>query len=179
MDIKETENRRHDLLEELNRELNDAQIAAVLRKEEGAPDMVSALLDELGDGDLEILGDFYFRPLQTEEDAAQAFMCVITITDELPPERLPALYEAISYVNFNIPAGCFSVDKDHRFFCYILSTLLPVELEDALLFREMDLAVGNALAICDSYLGILTDVVNGDIGVDGVVEFLGGRAEDQ
>ncbi len=179
MDINEMENRRHDLLEELNRELNDAQIAAVLRKEEGAPEMVSAMLDELGDGDLEILGDFYFRPFQTEEDTAQAFMCVITITDELPPERLPALYEAICYVNFNLTAGCFSVDKDHRFFCYVLSTLLPAELEDALLFREMDLAVGNALAIADSYIGILTDVVNGTIGADGVVEFLGGPAEEQ
>ena len=177
MDRKEIEKRRHELLEELNRELNGAQIAAVVRKDEGVPEMVSAILDEMGDGDMEILGDFYFGPIRTEDDPAQQFLCVITITDELPPERLPALYEAISYINFTLPAGCFSVDKDHRFFCFVLNTLLPMDLEDPLLFREMDLAVGNACSIADSYIGILTDVLNGKIGAEGVVEFLGGPAE--
>ena len=37
-------------------------IAAVVNKNEGAPEMVSAILDELGDGDMDIIGDFYFRP---------------------------------------------------------------------------------------------------------------------
>ena len=50
MEIKELESRRHELLEDLTQELNDSQIAAVVRKEEGAPEMVSAILDELGDG---------------------------------------------------------------------------------------------------------------------------------
>ena len=177
MDIKEMESRRHELLEDLNKELNDSLIAAVVRKDEGAPEMVSAMLDELGDGDLDILGDFYFRPFQSEEDEAQSFMCVLTVTDELPPERLPVLYEVISYLNFTLPAGCFSIDKDHRFLCYTLNTLLPVELEDSLLFREMDLAVGNAMAISDTYIGLLEDVISGEIGVEDVVEFLGGPAE--
>ena len=52
-----------------------------------------------------------------------------------------------------------------------------VELEDSLLFREMDLAVGNAMAISDTYIGLLEDVISGEIGVEDVVEFLGGPAE--
>ena len=139
--------------------------------------MVSAILDELGDGDMDIIGDFYFRPLQTENDGAHIFMSVITISNEVPEERLPELYEAMSYVNFNLPAGSFSIDKDHRFFCYVLSTLIPIGLDDASVFQEMDIAVGNAFAIADTYIGILTDVLNGKIGAEGVVEFLGGPAE--
>ena len=119
----------------------------------------------------------YFRPLQSEDDSAWVFMSVITVTDELPDENLPALYESLSYVNFNLPAGCFSVDKDHRFLCFVLTSLMPAELDDAMMFREIDIAVGNAFAIADPYIGILSDVVKGKIGADGVVEFLGGPAE--
>ena len=50
-------------------------------------------------------------------------------------------------------------------------------LDDASVFQEMDIAVGNAFAIADTYIGILTDVLNGKIGAEGVVEFLGGPAE--
>ncbi len=177
MDKTEIENRRHELLEDLCRELNDGQIAAVVRKEEGAPEMVSAILDELGDADMDITGDFFFRPLQTEDDAAWVFISLFTISNELPPERLPDLYEAMSYVNFNLPAGSFSIDKDHGFFCYVLSSLIRGDMENADIFREMDIAVGNAFAISDSYIGILSDVLNGKIGAEGVVEFLGGPAE--
>lgn len=178
MDMNNLEERRHKLLETLCGELNEAQIAAVVRKDEDAPEMISAILDEIGDPDedLEILGDFYFRPVSSEEDTAQAFMCVITITDDLAAERLGAFYEAMAYVNFNLPAGCFSVDKDHRFFCYVLTSLMPMELDDDLLYREMDIAVGNACVIADSYIPILYDVLSGKIGAEGVVEFLGGPA---
>ncbi|MCR5402481.1 MAG: hypothetical protein K6E91_01500, partial [Butyrivibrio sp.] len=149
MDINEIENRRHKILEALSNELNENSIAAVLRKEEGAPEMISAMLDELGDGDRGIIGDFYFRPLQTEDDPVQVFTAVFTIANDVPTDRLQALYEAISYVNFAVPAGCFSIDKDHRFFCYALNTLLPSDLEDAQVFRQIDLAVGNAFFFAD------------------------------
>ena len=179
MDINEIEKRRHDLLENLSKELNDSQIAAVVRKDEGVPEMVSAILDEMGDGDMEVTGDFYFRPLQSEEDGAWVFMSVITITDELPAEQLPALYESLSYVNFTLPAGCFSIDKDHKFLCFVLTSLMPAELSDEMLFKEIDIAVGNAFAIADPYIGILTDVLNGEFGAEGVVEFLGGPADEE
>ncbi len=55
--------------------------------------------------------------------------------------------------------------------------MIPIGLDDASVFREMDIAVGNAFAIADTYIGILTDVLNGKIGAEGVVEFLGGPAE--
>lgn len=177
MNIKEMTEKRHALLESLNEELNAAEIAAVIREEEGAPEMVSAMLDELGDGDMEVLGDFFFRPFETEEDTTQYFSAVITITDEIPGERLAELYEAISYVNFSLPAGCFSIDKDHRFFCFVLSIPLPVEMEDPALFEEIDLAVGNAFAIADAHIGILSDVLSGKENADGVVAFLGGKGE--
>ena len=177
MDKTEIEKRRHEMLEALNTELNEEQIAAVVRQEEGMPEMVSALLDELGDEDMEIVGDFYFRPMKTDEDGAQIFMSVITISDELPQDRLAELYEAIAYVNFTLPAGCFSIDKDHRVFCYVLNAMLPMALSDDAVYKTINLAVGNTFAIVDSYIGILCDVIDGTIDADGVVEFLGGPAE--
>ena len=177
MNTKEIMEKRHALLESLNEEMKAAEIAAVIRQEEGAPEMLSAMLDELGDGDTEIVGDFFFRPLETEDDEVQYFSVVITITDEIPGERLTALYEAISYVNFSLPAGCFSIDREHRFFCFVLSVPLPIGMEDGALREEMGLASANAIAIADAYLGILTDVLSGRAGVDGVVQFLGGLGD--
>lgn len=178
MNISELNDSRHKILEQLNDELNENSVAAVLRKEEGEPEMVSALLDELGDGDRGIIGDFYFKPLTSEEDPAQIFMSVFTISDSIPAERLPALYEAISYVNFNLPAGCFSIDKDHRFLCYVLSTILPLELSEEEAYVQTDMSVSNALFFADGYIGILCDVLDGKVEPDGVIEFLGGPDED-
>ena len=175
MNINEINDKRHELLQRLCEELNTAEIAAVIRQEEKAPEMVSAILDELGDGDADILGDFFFRPLETEDDEVQYFSTVITISDEIPDDKLAALYESIAYVNFALPAGCFSIDKDHRFLCFVLSVPLPMELEEEALFAEMDLSAGNALAIADSYVGILSDVLSGTETADGVAAFLGGR----
>ena len=120
-----------------------------------------------------------YRPLQTADDEAWLFMSVITLSNEVPAERLPALYEAMSYVNFNLPAGRFSIDKDHRFFCYVLSSLIPGDMENADIFREMDMSVGNAFAISDQYIGILSDVLNGKTDVEGIVDFLGGPADQE
>lgn len=179
MAMVEIEKRRHEILDALCKELNDEQIAAVVNKEEGAPEMVSAILDELGDADMDITGDFFFRPLLTEEEEIWNFMSVITVSDQVPEERLSELYEAMSYVNFNLPGGCFSIDKDHRFLCYVLTALIPGDLENEEMFRVIDISVGNAFAISDNYIGILSDVLNGKIGADGVVEFLGGPAEEE
>lgn len=178
MNNQEITKKRHALLESLSEELNAAQIAAVIRQEEGMPEMVSAMLDEMGDGDMDILGDFFFRPLRSEEDTTQYYSIVITVADEIPGERLPELYEAICYVNFALSAGCFTIDKDHSCLCYILSLPLPMELDDGVLYEEMDLATGNAFAIADTYIGILTDVLAGRENAEGVVQFLGGRKQE-
>ena len=177
MDMNEIDSRRHELLDALRQELNEGQVAAVVTKDEGQPEMVNAILDELGDRDMGVAGDFFFRPIQDEDDAAWVFLSVFTITNEIPAERLQPLYEAMSYINFNIPVGHFCIDKDHKFLTYISSSLIPADLEDDEIFREMDIAVGNAFATADSYINILTDVLKGTIGPEGIVEFLGGPAE--
>ena len=58
----------------------------------------------------------------------------------------------MSHVNFNLPAGSFSIDKDHRYFCFILCAIMPEDPEEADAFREIE--------------------------ADGVAEFPGGPAEE-
>lgn len=55
-------------------------------------------------------------------------------------------------MNFNLPAGSFSIDKDHRYFCFILCAIMPEDPEEADAFREIE--------------------------ADGVAEFPGGPAEE-
>ena len=88
MDKTKISEQRHRLLESLKEELNAAEIAAELRDEDGF-EMVSAMLDEVGDTDSEMMGDFFFRPLLSEEDEMQYFAAVLTIPDQIGEDRLP------------------------------------------------------------------------------------------
>ena len=178
MNINEVKEARHEILDALNTEFNEAMIAAVLTEEQdGEPEMIQAVLDEMGDPDDEPVGQFLFRPLQSEEDTVQYFVSIITLWDELPEDRLGQLYEALAYINFSLPTGCFSIDKDHRFLCFVLSLPLPMDLPKDEVFRQVDLSIGNAIGVADMYMGIISDVMTGKEDASGVIEFLGGPAK--
>ncbi len=89
------------------------------------------------------------------------FTAVITISDDLDKDYLPALVEAISYANFQLPAGCFSVDYTHSFLCFRLAAPLPVALSGDALFEEMNVVAATAVALADSHFSLLLDVSTG------------------
>ncbi|MCR5054101.1 MAG: hypothetical protein K6A69_04595 [Lachnospiraceae bacterium] len=167
---------RHELLERLQGDFTASGTEAEFTSsEEGAPEMVTAFLDELGDPDDEIYGQFFFHDMD-EDDEVQYFVAAITFWDNIPEDRLSDLFESISYINFTLPAGRVSIDKDHNFCTYMLSTPIPIEVEGDELYRQMDMISGNAIAVAGSCVGVLNDVLNGVEDVDGVVDFLGGRS---
>ena len=167
---------RHELLERMTEEFNEALIAAILKEgDENMPESINAILDEVGDPDDEAYGEFFFKPLLSDEDEVQYFCAVITLWDELPEDRLPALYESLAYINFTVPSGCFSIDKDHKYLCYALGMPVSIDMEKEELFRQMDIVCGNAVAIVDDFMGIIGDVIRGDEGPDGIIQLLGGQ----
>ncbi|MCR5054102.1 MAG: YbjN domain-containing protein [Lachnospiraceae bacterium] len=165
---------RHNVLDRINKELNEDKIAAVFQaSEDGAPETVSVLFDEMGEeGEGEAAGQIFFRPFTSSEDKVQYFAAILTPWEDIPKDRLPALYEAISYVNFTLPAGCFTVDKDHSFCTFILSAPLPIDLPEEELLDRAETVLGSAVATADAFFDILTDVVDGKKTVKDVVAFL-------
>ncbi len=175
MNIKRIESDRMGLLVRMEQELNEAMIAAKIEDTENETEqpILSVLFDEMGNGDGEVFGEFCFTPVVSEEDAVQFFLSVITLTEELQKEHLATLYEAMSYINFILPTGGFSVDAGHGYLVFRLGTPIPINIKGDKLYEQMQIASGNAVAMCDAYYELLLQVAAGEIGIDEVKEFLG------
>ena len=166
---------RRELLEKFCEDFHEAYIAAAVVEPESEDGLttVRVLFDELGDGDDEPYAEFYFTPLTSEEDTVQYFTGLITLSEDLPVDNLSKLYEAMSYINFYIPAGAFAIDAGHRVLTYRLCVPMSIEAAREEIFRQMQVIGGNSAAIADAYIGVFRDVANDDMSIDEVRNLLG------
>ncbi len=162
---------RHELLQRLTDELNTEFIPAVIREPqtENEPEILAVLYDALGQSGDEVMGEFFFPPLMGEDDQVQYFNAVLTLTEELPEERLGELYEILSYLNFLLPCGAFCVNRGHDFLVYKLSVPLDVELSEDELYTAMNVAVSSASFYTDRYVDILLRFVEGEAELEEVL----------
>ena len=179
MNINDIENMRSELLDRMVDDFNEALIAAGVAEieNEDAPKIVRAILDEIGD-DEGAIGEFYFSPIDSEDDEVQIFNALITLSEEVREESLANLYEAMSYINFTIPSGAFSIDKDHRFLCFRLSVPMGIDAGREEVYELINIATANAVAIADGYAGVLMDVIDEKMSLNDVTDFLGGIADE-
>ena len=175
MNYRDIELMRKDLLERFCEDYKDAYIAAAVVEPDSEDGFttVRVLYDELGDGDDEAFAEYYFTPLTSEDDTVQYFTGLFTLSDDLPTDDLSKLYEAMSYINFYIPAGAFSIDAGHRVLTYRLCSPMSIEASREEIYRQMNIIGGNSAAIADAYMGVLLDVANDEMTVDEVRNLLG------
>ncbi len=181
MDLRDVEILRDELLDRMVEDFKRAYIAAGIAEEqnEGLPKIVRAILDEIGDDGAGAIGEYYFTPFETGDETVQHFNATLTLSEDIPSDNLPALYEAMSYINFAVPTGSFSYDKDHRFLCLRLSVPMPVDLGRETIYAIMNTVAANTAAVADAFMGVLMDVANNEMSVDEVMDFLGGRREEK
>ena len=174
MDRQAIEKEREELLHRMVDDLQEGLIAAQYREPEVKGDIpvVSVLFDEFGDGEDEAYGEFFFRPILTDEDQVQFFSGIITLADSLPEEHLNELFQAMSYINFQLPCGCFALDKTKSLLVFRECIPLPIELKGDALFEQMNLISGNAVASADAYMSTLLQVAEGELSVEDVIELL-------
>ena len=72
-----------------------------------------------------------------------------------------------------IPCGAFSVSRDETVLMYKLVTPMPVALTKEALREEVDICMGNAIAVCDRYADLLLKVLDGEMDKDAVMEAMG------
>ena len=164
----------HELLAKMADSLNEDLIPAQLSEPEEAAgiEILSVYFDGLGMDHDPVLGEFFFSPGQSEEDRVLHFNAVLTLADEIDEERLPALYEAMSYINYRLPCGSYALDREHTYLVYKLVTPLSAELPGELLFAEMNVGAGNAVACCDLYMDTLLRLLEGELTIEDVTEEL-------
>ncbi|WP_029322113.1 hypothetical protein [Butyrivibrio sp. AE3004] len=174
MDIEKIMNERHELLLRMRDELQSQFIAAEIREpeQENMPAILSVLFDELGFDDDEAFGEFFFYNIPSEDADIQHFAAVITIADDIPSDHLPELFEAMSYINRELPCGSYSIDSDKKFLTFRLTVPLSLNMTGDELYEEMDIVIGNAMALVDTHMDILLKILSGEKDIDYVKESL-------
>ena len=170
MDKKQIMNERHAALEAVEGSLQEELIAARLDTPEDGDgtEVLTVIFAELGlDGDGAV-GELFFLPVASDEDEVQHFATIINLADEIDKEQLPALYEAISYLNFRLPCGCYVLDADAGILAYKLTVPLPIDLAGEELIRAINICSGNAVAAADQHMDLLLRMLDGEATIDDV-----------
>lgn len=176
--MNETIEMRNELLDRLVEEFHEAYIAAAVAEidDPEAPKIVRALLHEVGDSD-GVMGEYFFTPMSSEEDPIQVFNAILTLSEDIPEDNLPALFEAMSYINYHIPVGAFSLNMEHTFFCFKMSVTIPMGYDKDVIYGLMSAAAGNSASIVDLYMQPLMDVANDKISVKEIKEIVSIRRQ--
>ncbi len=177
MNSRDVEIMRRELLERFTEDFTDELFAAtILEPDDDVPfPMVRVLFDEMGDVGDEAVAEYYFTPLTSEDDEVSFFTGIITLMEGIPEEAFGRLYEAMSYINFQIPCGAFAIDRGHHVLAYRLCTPMPLDMGREEIYDQMNVVAGNSAAVADSYMGVLKDVAEEKMSIEEVMDLLGGR----
>ena len=167
---------RHEVLERMNEELATAEVPAeilVSEAVENGPEILTVDLYQLGAASDEVLGEFYFTPLATENDKVGYFNCVITLSEELEQAYLGKLYEAVAVLDFHLMLGSFGVSADGAFLSYKLTVPYALDMDKDTLFETVNIATGNAIAVCDQWTDMMLRISEGKGDVEDVKSAFG------
>lgn len=174
--FKEKVEERHEILERIKDEMTEEFFAAHLSApdDENDVEVLRVLFEDMGfDNEDGAIGEFLFAPFKSEEDEVQYFISAVTVADDLNPKQLPLLYKAMSILNFYMPCGSFSIDSTEKILAFKLATPLPIELAGDGLYDQVNICMGNAVAVTDQFCDLLLRIDAGELDIDGMKEELG------
>ncbi len=167
---------RKEILKNIKNDLDKTQFFSEITVPDGvknAPEVLTVDLYEMGAGNDEALGEFYFTPLVTDEDKTGYFNCVITLSDELEKSNLPGLYEALTVLNFHIIGGSFGVNMGGKYLAYKLTVPYPLDMKKEKLLDLVNVSMGNAFLICDQWMDMVLRISEGKGDVEDIIDAFG------
>ena len=181
MDTAVVMKERKEQLKVIRDQLQEELIAAELREsEDEGPDVLMVIFDELGfmndDG---AVGEFFFQPIGSEEDSVQHFVSTIILAGDPDMTNAAGLYQTISVLNGYLPCGCFCLDRNSSFLLYKLVTPLPMSLSGDALSEEINICMGNAVAVTDQYADFVLGVMEGRMTPEEVMDQIAGEEESE
>ncbi|MCR5099937.1 MAG: YbjN domain-containing protein [Butyrivibrio sp.] len=180
MDKDKIKEQRKELFDRLNNEMAEQYIPAIYRDkdETGIDDgILTAYFEELGINDEDAVGEFYFTPVLSEEDDVQFFTAVITLTEDVDESKLPVLYEGLSYLNFYLPLGAFSISDDHNCIIYKYPISLPIDIEGEDLYNIVEGVIATTLTTIDNNIDLVLGLSYGSRSIEDVKELIDGFKE--
>ena len=175
MDKNKIAQERKDLFNRISEEFARQYIAATYQDEEesGVADgVLSVYLEDVGMNYEDAFAQFYFSPIMTDEDAVQFFTAVVFLTEEINEEKAGELLEALTYINYYLPAGSFSMDEMHEQLIYKLAVPMPIELGGDALYEQVQCIMGNALTFSDKFMDYLLGILDGSRKAGDIMDIL-------
>ncbi len=164
---------RYEVLEKIRQDIDTLGEAAILRTPmEGVPThMLNVLHTMLGHRGEEVMGEYYFLPLEGE-NKYHLFSSVLTLTEEMPDSRYDVLGQAANALNFFLPVGSLVFSRSDEIMAYKYTSLIPVTatVEEAL--GIIDGHIGLATHIVDRYVDPLIDLMQEEISLEDFLDLL-------
>ena len=162
MEKREKEDR---LLKSLMADFTEGDMQAAffpLEETGGVTDILRVAVENFGRNGDAILGEFFFLPLENGASDVLYFASVLSLDEVLEPVHLPQLYNAISRLNYYLPAGCFAVNASGTMLVFKVMAQLPGELSEEAMLRQMNIAAVHALQVAEPYTALLIGIAHGD-----------------
>lgn len=157
-----------EVLEKLKEMLDSLEVANVLREPEGnlPIPVLTTLHTNLGYQNNEVMGEFYFLPIYTENQEFHYFTVVMTLDEEVPPAKCDEMAKAVNMLNYYLPMGAFVVEKNGGVLAYKHAALLPVNLDTEKLAFMADGMIGTAMSIVNEYIDPYMQLLNRQITLE-------------
>lgn len=170
------EEKKEMLLKKFQKMLDDLKFGTVYRdrKKETIPtDILTMIIPECGNDLVDIMAEFFFLPkMEGQEEEAFYFNSVMTLTENLTPEMLPALYEAIALANYYAGTGAFAVNKEGTTLVYRNSIAFFPDTEEEESMKQMETMTSYSLNAIERFLDILFKVCDGRMSMEEFRELL-------
>lgn len=162
--------RKVKLLKMLQERMKEWDIASVYRDSESEKlpiDILTTLIEDFGNSLEDAMGEFFFMPkIEGREEDALYFNSVLTLSENLTEEMLPALYEAISILNYYTESGTFAVNKDGDMLVYRNSVALPLEMSDETVFEMILANVAFSINVAERFSDLLLRVCDHRMSIE-------------
>ncbi|MCD8038038.1 MAG: hypothetical protein LUE96_02990 [Lachnospiraceae bacterium] len=166
--MTELEKKRLDVLEKLKGILEELEVPCAIREpDEGFPmHMLATLHQNIGYMNNEVMGQFYFLPLEQENQKFHYFTSVMTLDEEVPMERYQDMALAAAMLNFYLPLGAFVAEKDGGILAFKYTSILPMDAGTDEMVSLIDGNIGAALNLTNEYVDPFMRLLNGEITLD-------------
>ncbi len=130
--------------------------------EEETPDVLSVFMDNIAAEGVESIGEFFFMPMEEEEDGIQLFINMITILENVDEKNLSELLGAIAIINSYIPLGAYAYAPGDGRLLFRYSDIMSVNLSEDQLKEEMNKAMSVTMDTIEQFSYMLIEVNDGE-----------------
>lgn len=124
-----------------------------------------------GDGG-EVLGCYYFFPSDEEDGKIHRFVLSMTITERLNAWNLDYMREAVSRINFILPAGGFVIDHKGEILSYRIGIPFLADEEEKRMMELIGYHIVESTQYVSLWMDALLDLDAGEISYDEFENYL-------